>query len=155
VVPAEFTPGINAYFVFCFLPIWAISLFGAITHVSDPRPVWALVGLLMSGSALFLAVTLVRRFRLEIRIDGVCYASPFRGTSFIAFSEISAVILIDYRHASSEARPRRSIRSFTMIITPNEEAQKAALRIPLTLFPDSARNELVRLFNPEKWESGT
>jgi hypothetical protein len=155
VIPTAFAPGINAYFVFCFLPIWAISLFGVILHISDPRPAWALIGLLISISVLFLAVSLVRRFRLEIRIDGISYTSPIRGTSFIGFSETSAVVLIDYRHLSSEATPRRSVRSFTMIITPNVETRKTALKIPLTLFSDSARNELVRLFKPEEWESGT
>jgi hypothetical protein len=101
-----------------------------------------------------LAIVFVRRLRLEIRMDGISYTGPFRGTRFLAYSDISTVVVIDYRLLRSEATPRESVRSFTVVITPNAGTYKPTLKIPLALFPDSAHRELIRLFKPEVWESG-
>jgi hypothetical protein len=154
VIPGIFRAGIYGYLLPCLVPVSAILWFGIILHVLNLRQTWAVLGLLISISGLLFVLSLVRKFKLEIKIDGVSYTSPFRGSSFVAYSEISSVLLIDYRHLRSEATPRRSIRSFTMMITPNVETGKSPIKIPLTLFPDAAHAELVRLFRPEEWESG-
>ena len=63
-------------------------------------------------------------------------------------------MLIDHRHLRSEGTPRRTLRSYTAIITPKMETGARAFKIPLTLFPDLARSEFVLLLKPVVWESG-
>lgn len=111
-------------------------------------------GLIISIAGLIFSLVCLRKLKLEIRADGIAYESLFRGRHFIAFPEISAVVFIDHKHFRSEARPRRSLRSWAAIITPNAATGKTPLRISLTLFPSIAYTELTRLFQPEVWESG-
>jgi hypothetical protein len=155
VIPMAFGAGANGYFLLSMLPVASTLWFMTALHNLDPIPPIMQYGLVISLLGLFSVIVLARRLRLEIGINGISYTGAFKGSRFIAFSEISTVVLIDYRHLRSEATPRRSVRSFTMIITPNVDTGKASLKVPLTLFSDSARRELVRLFKPEEWESGT
>jgi hypothetical protein len=92
---------------------------------------------------------------LEIRSDGISYVTPFGNAKFIAFSEISTVVIIDYQHLGSQAQSTRTPFTWTLIITPNPEAGKPALRIPLTFFPQVAYEEITKLLKPEVWESPT
>jgi hypothetical protein len=67
---------------------------------------------------------------------------------------MSAVVLIDYRHEGNRAGGiNRSLRRWTMVITPKTDTGKAPLKIPLTVFPREACSELVCLLKPEVWES--
>jgi len=40
----------------------------------------------------------------------------------------------------------------TMAITPNVETGKPTLRIPLSFFPNAAREQLTHLLRPEEWD---
>jgi hypothetical protein len=154
-IPASYPAGANGYFIICLLPVSATVWFGVAIYNSNPRPSWLFGGLFISVVALLFSLACLRELRLDIRADGISYASLFRGTRFIAFADISTVVFIDYKHIRSEAQPRRSLRTWTAIITPNPETSKSAMRIPLTLFPTAAYTELTRLLQPEVWESAT
>jgi hypothetical protein len=88
-------------------------------------------------------------------VDGISYAGLFGSMRFVAFSEISTVVLVDHKHMSSQAQPQRTPLSWTAIITPNVETAKSVLKIPLSLFPGKAYREMERILKPEVWESGT
>lgn len=154
IIPSSYAAGMHAYFLSCLFPVAAISFFVAILH-SGFKYRWAYWGLFTSVVILLLVVSLLSRLRLEIRSDGISYAAPFSGPRFTAFSEMSTVVFIDHMHLSSETQPRRSLLTWTAIITPNPETGKPAVRIPLTLFPEAGYRELKRVLHPEVWESGT
>jgi membrane protein implicated in regulation of membrane protease activity len=155
VVPATFGAGVYGYFILCLLPSAAIVWIGIALRDAGTRPTWLFAGLLISVIAFCCAVGFLRALRLEIRQDDISYRSVLRGTRFIAYPDISAVVLVDFRHLRSEATARHSLRRWTMIITPIVETGGSPLKIPLTLFSDSAHHELVRLLRPEEWESGS
>ncbi len=155
VVPVEFSAGPNGWVTVCLFPVGAIVSFGVLLNNVHPSSAWVWFGLTFSVLALLVALTFLRALKLEIRMDGISYISLFRGTRFVAYADISTIVIIDYRHADSQATPNRSLRSYTAVITPKVETAQRPLRIPLTPFPDAARREFVRLFRPEQWESGT
>ena len=154
-IPASYSAGANGYFIICLLPVTATIWFVVAIYNSNPRPSWLLEGLCISVVGLLFSLVCLRKLKLEIRTDGISYTSLFRGTRFIPFAEISTVVFVDYRHARSQAQSRRSMRTWTAVITPNSKATYSAMRIPLTLFPEVAHTELTRLLQPEVWESGT
>lgn len=88
-------------------------------------------------------------------MDGISYTSLFRNARFVAYPDISSVVLIDYRQEDSHATPQRSMLSWTAIVTPKIETHQPPIKISLTFFPYAAHSEVVRLFQPEVWESGT
>jgi hypothetical protein len=137
------------------LPVSAVIWFGIALRNVYPRPKWLFYGLAISLAGIFVALAFLHKLELEIRMDGVSYTRLLWGTRFVAYADVSSVVLIDYRHLRSEATPRRSIRRWTAIVTPKVAAGAPALRIPLTLVPDTAYREFVRLFKPDVWESGT
>jgi hypothetical protein len=155
VIPVSYSAGAQGYFIICLLPVAATAWFVAAIYNSHPKPSWLLVGLSLSVFGFLFSLSCLRKLRLEIRADGISYTSLFRGTRFVAFGEISTVVFIDHKHMSSEAQPRRTLRTWTAIITPNPNGSKSTMRIPLTLFADAACMELTRLLQPEVWESGT
>jgi hypothetical protein len=155
VVPATFGAGLRGYFLLGLLPVSAVIWFGIALRNDYSKPKWLFYGLAISLAGIFVALAFLHKLELEIRMDGVSYTRLLRGTSFVAYADVSSVVLIDYRHARSQATPSRSIRRWTAIITPKVGVGAPARRIPLTLFPDSACREFVRLFKPEVWESGT
>jgi hypothetical protein len=116
---------------------------------------WVFDGLIVSVLGLLLALSFLRRLRLEINLDGISYTGLFGSMRFVAFSEISTVVLIDHKHISSQAQPPRTPLSWTAIITPNVGTAKSVLKIPLSLFPGKAYREMERILKPEVWESGT
>ena len=155
VVPAAYSAGAHAYFLFCLLPVLAISFFVAILH-GGFKYQWAYWGLLASVVILLVVLSLLRRLRLEIKPDGISYVALFGAPKFTAFSEMSTVVFIDHMHLRSEALPNtRGPLTWTAIITPNPDTRKRVLRIPLTFFPGAAYRELNRVLHPEAWESGT
>jgi hypothetical protein len=154
IVPSTFGAGPYGYSVLELLPVAALIWFGIALRNVYPRPQWLWYGVVISVLGFFFVLAFLRSVRLEIRADGVSYASLLRREKFAAYRDISSVVLIDYRHLRSEASPRRSLRTYTAIITPNIETGGTPFKIPLTLFPDFARSEFVRMFKPEVWESG-
>jgi hypothetical protein len=156
IVPVTFVAGGYGYFVIGLWPVSAILFFGFVLRDQDlhPRPMWALPGLAGGVFGLLVVIASLRRVKLEIRTDGVSYTGPLRKDTFIPYSEISSVVLIDYRHVRTQVTSR-SIRTSSMIITPKPTTAKSVLKIPLTLFSESVQFELVRLFRPEEWESDT
>jgi len=153
-IPVTYNSGAYAYFVVCSFPVAVTCVFVAGMLETRQKPSWLIPALVVSIVASFLAVVFLRELRLEITREGISYTSPVRGARFLAYSEMSSVVLIDYRHeGNGPARINRSLRLWTMVITPKMETGKAALKIPLTLFPRGAYNELLVLLKPEVWES--
>ena len=143
VVPATFGVGANGYFLLYSFPISAITWFAIALNNVNPKPAWLLFGLAVSVAGFFISMKFLRSVRLEIRLDGISYTNVIGRSRFVSYSDISTIVrLIDYRHARSEARPRSSIRSWTAAITPKVETGDAPLKIPLTLFSDSARRRV-------------
>jgi hypothetical protein len=152
--PVTYNAGAYAYFVTCLFPVAFACTFVAATFAPGQKPSWLIPALVALILAILLAVLFLRSLRLDITTDGISYTNPVRGGRFLAYSEMSSVVLIDYRHeGNGPARINRSLRLWTMVITPKMETGKATLRIPLTLFPRGAYNELLALLKPEVWES--
>jgi hypothetical protein len=87
--------------------------------------------------------------------DGISYMGLFLAERFVAFSEISTVVFINYKHAGSLASLQRTTLSWTAIVTPNIETGEAVVKITSSLFPGAASREMTRLLHPEVWESGS
>ena len=153
VIPASYSAGTNGYFVVCLLPVAAACWFAIALYNSVSKPQWLFEGLFASIMVLLLGLSYLRSLKLEITIDGISFAILFHGTHFISFGEISTVVFLDYRHLRSEAIPRRTLRSWQAVITPNGETGKSKIRIPLNMFPPEACSALTRLLKPEVWES--
>ena len=129
-------------------------MFVAALFDAGQKPSWLIPVLVVSIVTFFLAVVFLRILRLEITTDGISYTSPVRGTNSLTYPEMSSVVLIDYRHEGNGAASiNRSLRRWTMVITPKAETGKDPLKIPLTFFPRNAYDELIRLLKPEVWES--
>jgi hypothetical protein len=154
VIPISYSAGLSGYFLVCIVPVWVLC-FCVVPLYLGLRDQWLFEGLVCSVAACLVAVSLVRRLRLEIGVDGLSYTGLFGAVRFVAFSEISTVVLIDHKHMSSQAQPQRTPLSWTAIITPNVETGKSVLKIPLSLFPGAAYIEIERILKPEIWESGT
>jgi hypothetical protein len=154
IIPSSYSAGFNGYFLVCFLPVYAVSFFVVFLFIGF-RQHWVFEGLVISVLSLLIALSFVRRLRVQITVDGISYAGLFGSLRFVAFPEISTVVLIDHRHTSSQAQPSRNPLSWTAIITPSVETGKSVLKIPLSLFPGAAYREIERILKPEVWESGT
>lgn len=149
-----YNSGAYAYFVICLFPVALTCAFVAAMFDMGQQPRWLIPGLAVLIMAIFLLVVFLRALKLEITTDGISYANPLRGTKFLTYPEMSSVVLIDYRHEGNGAAGiNRSLRTWTLVLTPKVETGKAPFKIPLTLFPRDAYNELVRLLKPEVWES--
>lgn len=154
IVPSTFGAGPYGYFVLEFLPVAALIWFGIALRNVYPRPQWLWYGVVISVFGFFFVLAFLRSLKLEIRADGISYSSLLRREKFAAYHDISSIVLIDHRQVSSMSTPGRSLRSYTAVITPKFETGAATFKIPLTLFPDFARSEFLRMFKPEVWESG-
>jgi hypothetical protein len=153
-IPISYNSGAWGYYVSCLFPFAVTCIFAAALFDTGQKPSWLIPALMISIVALLLVVAFLRALRLEITTDGISYTNPIRGAKFLMFSEMSAVVLMDYRHeGGGAASASRSLRRWTMVITPKMETGKAPLKIPLTFFPRDAYNELVRLLKPEVWEA--
>ena len=129
-------------------------MFGIALFDSAQKPGWLIPALAVSIVMAFLGVIFLRALRLEITTDGISYTNPVRGTKSLTYPEISSVVLLDFRHEGNGAAAiNRSFRRWTMVITPKIETGKIPLKIPLTLFPRAAYDDLTHLLKPEVWES--
>ena len=102
---------------------------------------------------LGLAIEYLRDLKLEITLQGISFTSLLRGNRFVAFEEISTVVLISplrfYLRVDPESIPRS-----TLIITPNPTSGKRRIKIPLILLEAEAENEVVRILDPSIWGYG-
>ncbi|HVB56592.1 MAG TPA: hypothetical protein VNE63_09205 [Candidatus Acidoferrales bacterium] len=156
IVPVKFRAGIYGIFVMELFPVAAAVWFGtALRNVSPPRPPWMLYALAVSLLTVLIAAMYLYKLTAEITSDGISYGTFSHRQKFVPFQDISAAVLIDYKHLGSEATPRRSLRRWTLLITPKVESGMAALKVPLTFFPASACDEFIRVLRPDQWESGT
>ena len=153
IIPTTFGAGPYGYFLLGSLPVGALLWFGIALHNVHPRPRWLWYGVVISVLGFFLVLAFLRSLKLDIHADGIFYASLLQRDKFTAYHNISAIVLIDHRHLSSMSSPGRSLRSYTAVLTPKFETGAPAFNIPLTLFPEFARSEFVRMFKPEIWES--
>jgi hypothetical protein len=152
--PGAYNSGAYGYFVVSLVPVIVISMFVVALFDSGQKPGWLIPALAVSIVVLFLGVVFLRTLRLEITTDGISYTNPVRGTKSLTYSEMSAVVILDFRHEGNGAAAiSRSLRRWTMVITPKIETGKVPLKIPLTLFPRAAYDELTQLLKPEVWES--
>jgi hypothetical protein len=155
VVPITFGAGLYAYFLLCLVPVAATIWFVVMLRSISPIPYWAWLGLIISVAGFFWVLGLLRNLKLEIRMDGISYTGFSRKARFVAYPDISSIVLIDYRQSDSYATPQRSMLSWTAIITPRVETHEPPIKIRLTFFPYLAYKEFARLFKPEVWEPGT
>ena len=154
IIPVSYRSGAWGYYVSCLIPTVATFLFAALLFNSRHTDDWLIWALVISILVLCLVVAFLRALKLELKMEGITYSSPFRGTKFLQYSEISSVVLLDYLH-NGGGGSSRTLRRWTVVITPKVETGKVPIKIPLTLFPRDAYNELVRLLKPEIWESDT
>jgi hypothetical protein len=153
IVPASFTARPYGYFLVCLLPVTAVCFFvAALWGIAKPDT-WVYIGLGFSLFGFALAIAYLRELKLDITPLGLSFRSLFRRTKFVAFDEISTVVLISplrfYLRIDPEAIPRS-----TLIITPNPTTCKRRIRIPLILLDSEAEDEVVRNLKPSIWGYG-
>lgn len=152
--PTAYNSGAYGYFVVGLVPVTVICMLVIALFDSGQKPGWLIRAFAVSIVVLFLGVAFLRTLRLEITTDGISYTNPVRGITSLTYREISSVVLLDFRHEGNGAAAiNRSLRRWTMVITPKTETGKAPLKIPLTLFPRAACDDLTQLLKPEVWES--
>jgi hypothetical protein len=153
IVPATFRAGPYGYFLVCLWPFAAVCFFVAGLLGVPERQVWMYEGLGLSFSGMALALAYLRALKLDITLQGISFGSLFRGHRFVAFDEISTVVLVSplrfYLRVDPESIPRS-----LLIITPNSSTGKRRVRIPLTFIESEAENEIVRILKPEIWGAG-
>jgi hypothetical protein len=146
--PRSFKTGAYGYFVTLLAPTLFGAFFAVALWISHSTMRWALIGLVISLLAILLSLLCMKTLSLEIVSEGISYSGPFRRVAFVSYSEISTVVFLDHRLGFW-----RFILRWTMIITPKTENQKPVLKVPLTLFPSSAYDELARLLHPAVWRT--
>jgi hypothetical protein len=152
--PKTYRAGAYGYVVVCLVPVAFASAIGAALLDPGQKPRWLILPLVILLVTILLAVLFLRALQLDIATDGVTYKNPARGTRSVKFSEMSSVVLIDYRHEEyGSPRTNRSWRRWTLVITPKPETGNGALKIPLTLFDRNTHDDLVSLLKPEVWDS--
>ena len=153
IVPVTFTARPFGYYLVCLFPAMAVCFFVAASLETPMRPIWVCVGLGLSILGLVLAITYLQKLKLDITLQGMSFGSLFRGNRFVAFDEISTVVLVSplrfYLRIDPESIPRS-----TLIVTPNPTTGKRRIRIPLILLESEAKNELVRILEPSIWGEG-
>lgn len=150
IVPATYTVGKGGYVVIGTLTLLIVEIIRPTRILQSP---WLPLGLLIYFVAAAFAVFFFRSFRLEIRTDGISYANFFRKERFIAFAEISTVVLFSNRWSGGRQSHLGSPTAGTIIITPKVETGKPVLKVPLWLFSDPAESQVAHLLRPEEWDT--
>lgn len=149
VVPMTFGAGKFGYALMILLPVIGIWLIGPANLTRAPWLRWALV--VYAAGAVF-AMLFLLQLKLEIRTDGIGYASMFSENTFVLFSEMSSAVILTDPHSRLSLWPAFTLHDF--VITPRPETNKATLKIPLLLFPLAAREALIHLLRPEEIDVG-
>lgn len=101
--PVTYNSGPYGYFVVCLIPVMTICFFVAVLTHYGPKLSWTISAIVTGVAICGLAVSFLRALRLDITNEGVSYTNPLRGTKFVAFCEMSGVVLLDYRQESRGA----------------------------------------------------
>jgi hypothetical protein len=149
VVPAKFGAGKTPYVLMVLVPILLIWWTGPAT-VS--RASWFHLAVAIYAILVVAAAACLHALKLEIRADGISYASLFSKSNTITFSEISSAVVLTDPHYRTQAWPELNWHDF--IITPKPETGKAPIKIALLLFPAEARDHLMRVLMPEQLDTG-
>lgn len=150
VVPATYTVTKSGY---AFIASITILVAVVIGELKPENWRWLPLGIVIYLGAACLALIFFRSFKLDIRNDGISYANALRNERFLAFNEISAVVLFTNRWTAYSERRMSLIMPGTMVITPKIETGKPALKVPLWLFSDPAKTQLTHLLRPEEWDT--
>lgn len=152
IVPASYTVGKAGYAFIASITVLIILMVG---HGILEKSRWLPFGLVIYFLIVSLALIFFRSFKLDVRTDGISYSNSFRGERFLAWPEISTVVLFTNRWTGN--REQRLSLSFTMlgtiVITPKPETGKLPLKIPLWLFSDPAESQVTHLLRPEEWDT--
>ena len=152
IVPASYTVANGGYILVGTITVLVALMIGPANLVKSR---WLPLGLPIYFVVVSLTLIFFRSFKLEVRTDGISYGNLFRKERFIAFAEISTVVLFTSRWTSYQGA--RLWPSFAspggMVITPKVEAGKPLLKIPLWLFSDPAESTLTHLLRPEEWDT--
>jgi hypothetical protein len=149
VEPATYGAGIAGYVSLALIAVFVIWSVGPTRVVKSPWFPWGLA--IWALGALFVTI-FNRSLKLEVRMDGISYGNLFRETIFIAFSDISTVVLYTNPHVRQIKIWSGFNLANTMVITPKPETGKPELKIPLSFFSDAARTELTHILRPEEWD---
>jgi len=149
VVPMTYGAGNFGYVLLVLFPVLIIWWAARANVTNSPWLLWSLVTYAVGAA---FAMVCLRHLKLEIRTDGISYGSIFRETIFVAFSDISTVVLLTNPHSRSTTLLPRFLLSDTMVITPKPDTHKPTLKIRLALFPIAARTQLTHLLRPEEWD---
>lgn len=145
VTSCSFKAGAYGYTLMCFFP-GAVG--GLLTRDLYDGVVWSpawcgpvIASLLLITAAL--SAIFLGTLRLDISEQGISYSNLFR-KRFVAFSDISTAVLINFRVSRPVLYdPRR----WTLLITPNPWTHRPPFKIPLTVFQTGACEELARLLH--------
>jgi hypothetical protein len=148
IMPATFRAGRFAYSLLVVLGIWCIWL---ISGAGSSGVMWW--GMAVYALFSICATIYFHNLKLEIRPDGLSYSSLFRDANFLAYSDISTVVLLTSSASNRSGRLwPTSVMPGTMLITPKTDTGRAAFKVPLNLFPAAAREQMVHLLRPEEWD---
>lgn len=153
IVPATFGARAYGYYLVYLFPVMAVCFFVTAFWETPKRDTWMYIGLGLSLAGLALAIAYLHRLKLDISSQGIAFSSLFRGNRFVAFDEVSTVVLVNplrfYLRVDQESIPRS-----TLVITPNPITGKRRIKIPLLLLESEAENEVVGILKPEIWGEG-
>jgi hypothetical protein len=151
VVPATYSVTKGGHAFIGSITVLVVLMAGAF-DVEKSR--WLPLAVVIYCGILCLTLIFFRGFRLDVRNDGISYASPFHKEQFLAFAEISTVVLFTNRWVNDQAAHGFNFRlPGTILITPKTETGKPPLKIPLWLFSDPAESEVTHLLRPEEWDT--
>jgi hypothetical protein len=148
IVPASYTVGKGGYALIGTLTFLIIEIMGGPTRLVKSH--WLPLDLFIYVVAVSLTLFFFRSFKLGVRPDGISYANFFRSERFIAFADISAVVLFTNWSSGRQSR-LGSTTPGTIVITPKVETGKPVLKIPLWLFSNPAESQVTHLLRPEEW----
>lgn len=152
IVPASYTVGKAGYAVVVTISI-LIVLFVGPSNIEKSH--WLYLGLLVYLLVVILALISFRSFKLDVRTDGISYVSFFHKEQFVAFADISTVVLFTNRWTGYRDQRLTFTMPGTMIVTPKVETGAPVLKIPLWLFSDPAESQVTHLLRPEEWDDGS
>jgi len=150
IVPASYTVGKGGYGLLAMVAILIVLILGP-SNLEKSR--WLQLGLLVYFLIVGLALISLRTFRLDVRTDGISYASFFHKEQFVAFADISTVVLFTTRWVGYRGQRQSFTMPGTMVITPKLETGKHVLKIPLYMFGDAAEKQVTHLLRPEEWDA--
>lgn len=150
VEPATYGAGRPGYFLVVLLPVLIVFMAGP-SEAEMSR--WLPLGLTIFAIWIAFAFAFLRSLKLEVRSDGISYASLLRKERFIRFNEFSTVVLFSGQWRSYRQQGFNFTMPGRMVITPKLETDRPTLKIPLYLFSDSARAQLTHILRPEEWDA--